>query len=109
MMQENNAITLDNGKKYLLLHDLEEINGKRYFYAIGLKEDESLDMNDAIFFEVTNEDGAEYVEKVDPTTDLYKTLTAIEFIDSKIDEDPSYEKALEEFVATIERQETSSN
>ena len=28
MMQENNAITLDNGKKYLLLHDLEEINGK---------------------------------------------------------------------------------
>ena len=108
MMKENNVITIDSGERYLLLHNLEEIEGKNYYYAIGVKDDDSLDETDVVFFEVTEEDGAEYVEKVNPTSEIYKTLTAIEYIDSRIDEDPSYEEKLDEFVASIESQ-TSSN
>ncbi len=108
MIKENNVITIDSGERYLLLHNLEEIEGKNYYYAIGVKDDDSLDETDVVFFEVTEEDGSEYVEKVDPTSEIYKTLTAIEYIDSRIDEDPSYEEKLDEFVTSIESQ-TSSN
>lgn len=105
MLKENNVITLDSGERYLLLHELENVEGKNYFYAIGVQDDDNLDKDDLQFFEVSIEDGEELVEVVDPETELFKTLTAIEFIDSKIDEDPSYEKYLDEIMNT----QTSSN
>lgn len=105
MLKENNVITLDSGERYLLLHELENVEGKNYFYAIGVQDDDNLDKDDLQFFEVSIEDGEELVEVVDPETELFKTLTAIEFIDSKIDEDPSYEKYLDE----IMNKQTSSN
>lgn len=103
MLKENNVITLDNGERYLLLHNLENINDKNYYYAIGVKNDDDLDKDDLVFFEVSIEDGEELVEKVDQNSELFKTLTAIEFIDSKLDEDPSYEKYLDEFIKDMEK------
>ena len=109
MIEEGKLITIDTGGRYVLLHDLDIIEGKRYFYAVGVNDDDTLNENDVLFFEVKNADTEKpVVIKVDPTSDLYKTLTAIEFIDSKIYEDPSFEKELEKFVASVDELRSSN-
>ena len=56
MIEEGKLITIDTGGRYVLLHDLEMIEGKRYFYAVGVNDDDTINENDALFFEVKNAD-----------------------------------------------------
>ncbi len=107
-MKENIIITLETGARYLLLHELNDIDGKNYFFAVGITDDDSLDEKETVFFEVTTENGEELVEKVDPESDLYKTLITIEYADSRLDEDPSFAPKLETLINVIEKQQTSS-
>lgn len=109
MMKEENIITLDNGARYLLLHDLDEIDGKRFFYAVGITPDDDIDSEDSLFFEVFEEDGETSVEKVDPESEVYKTLLTIELVDASLEADvPGVKEQVEQFVEDMEARESGN-
>lgn len=108
MIKENMIITLETGGRYLLLHEINEIDNKKYYYAVGVTEDDDINQKDTVFFEAEEENGESSVTMVDPASDIYKALTAIELFDSKVEDDPRFEARLDEFINAFENQ-TSSN
>lgn len=105
MMQEKKVITLSNGGKYLLLHEIGELipgEGKKYFFAIGVTPDYDLDSNDIIFLVNTQENGEEYVEKVDENDEVYGDLAVLELTATAINNIPGYKEKLKEEMKKIE-------
>lgn len=108
MMKEENVITLEDDSRYLLLHDLEEIDGKRYFYAVGVTPDDELNMKDNLFFEVIEENGQTLVDKVDPNSDVYKKLITIELVDASVDLIPGAREQVEQFIDDMDARESGN-
>ncbi len=106
-MQENNIITLANGGRYLLLHDLEDVEGQRYFYAVGVTPNYEIDAEDNLFFLVTEENGKTLIEKVDPQSELYQKLLTIELVDSSVENVPGFKERFDEFMQVMEARESS--
>ena len=74
-MKEQDVITLDDGKEYLLLDELQYEN-KKYFFAVEIDE-KGVTQEDkgGIFLKATKENGEEYVETIDSPTLLEKLYT----------------------------------
>ncbi len=107
MMKEDNVITLANGGRYLLLHNLGDVDGKNYFYAVGMSPDNEIEADDNLFFEVTENDGNTIVVKVDESSDTYKKLLTIELVDSTLENFPNFADKVEEFIKTMDAKESS--
>ena len=104
-MKEKRVITLSNGGKYLLIHDIGELDkedGKRYFFAMGVTPDYDLDPDDTLFLCTYKENSEDIVMKVDEDTSLYHDLTVFENISAIIDNIPSYREQLKKEVTKIQ-------
>lgn len=107
MMQEKKVITLSNDGKYLLLHDLGEMDGfegQKFFYAVGVTPDYELDPEDFVFLSTYKRDGQDIVKKVSENTELYKTLSLLEVVSVAMDNIPGYQKQLEEELSKMEQE-----
>lgn len=62
MIEIGNIVTLENGKDYLLLEELQ-LDGKRYVYAVRVLEDETPTSEYIIYEAITAQDG-EYLKDV---------------------------------------------
>ena len=93
-MNLEDVITLDNGKHYLLLEEME-YEYEKYFLAVEVKEDEILYSNFKFFLE-EKENGEFFVEEIDDI-DVIRNLTLIASTSQLIDKYPELEdKILEE-------------
>ncbi len=107
MMKEKKVITLSNDGKYLLLHDLGEIDGNegvKYFFAIGVTPDYELDTEDIIFLSTYKKDGKDIVKKVSENTNEYKLLSYLEIVSSALENIPGYKKQLEAEISKLEEE-----
>lgn len=107
MMQEKKVITLSNNGKYLLLHDLGELDGfegQKFFYAVVVTPDYEIDKDDFIFISTYKKNNQDIVKKVSENTDLYKTLSLLEVVSVAMDNIPGYQKQLEEELAKLEQE-----
>ncbi len=105
MMEEKRVITLSNGGKYLLIHEigeLEENDGKRYFFAMGVTPDYDLDTEDTLFLCTFKENGEDIVTKVSESTDLYKELSMLEIVSTLMDNVSGYKEQLREEIEKLE-------
>ncbi len=107
MMEEKRVITLSNGGRYLLIHDLgklEEENDKKYFYAIGVTPDYDLDPEDIVFLSTYKKDNQDVVKKVSENSDTYKKLAYLEIVSTAIDNVPGYKQELAEQIKKLEEE-----
>lgn len=81
MLEVDNIITLSNYKEYLLL-DKTSIDGKDFFFAVGVDKNEEPNLEDYKFLEASKEDGKEYVEEV-TDSELHKALYTLFVINYK--------------------------
>ena len=105
MMEEKKVITLSNDGKYLLLHDLGEIDGienERFFFAMGVTPDYDLDTEDVIFLSTYKRDSQDIVKKVSENSELYKILSYLEVVSTAMDNIPGYKKQLEEEIKKLQ-------
>lgn len=106
MMEEKRVITLSNGGRYLLIHDIGELEepGKRYFFAMGVTPDYDLDTEDTLFLCTFKENNEDIVTKVSENSDLYKDLSVLEVISTIMDNIPGYKEQLKEEIAKLEEE-----
>lgn len=106
-MEEKKVITLSNDGKYLLLHDLGEIDGiegERFFFAMGVTPDYDLDTDDIIFLSTYKRNGQDIVKKVSEDSEVYKILSYLEVVTTAMDNIPGYKKQLEEEIEKLQRE-----
>ena len=106
MMEEKRVITLSNGGRYLLIHDLGtlEENNIKYFFAIGVTPDYDLDTEDIIFLSTYKKDGQDVVKKVSENSETYKKLSYLEIVSTAIDNVPGYKQELAEQLQKLEEE-----
>lgn len=107
MMEEKKVITLSNDGKYLLLHDLGQIDGienERFFFAIGVTPDYDLDTDDIIFLSTYKKNGQDIVKKVSENSEVYKVLSYLEVVTTAMENIPGYKKQLEEEIAKLKEE-----
>ncbi|MBQ8193399.1 MAG: hypothetical protein IJZ46_04960 [Bacilli bacterium] len=96
-MKEQDVITLDDGKEYLLLDELQYEN-KKYFFAVEIDE-KGVTQEDkgGIFLKATKENGEEYVETIDSPTLLEKLYT-IESVSMAMQFNPEYQESIAKII-----------
>lgn len=107
MIGERKVITLSNGGKYLIIHEigkLDENEKERYFFAMGVTPEYDLDTEDALFLSVCSENGEEIVTKVDEDTELYKSLSVLEVVSSLMDNVSGYKEQLQKEIEKMEQE-----
>ena len=107
MMEEKKVITLSNDGKYLLLHDLgqiEEVGNERFFFAIGVTPDYDLDTDDIIFLSTYKKNGQDIVKKVSENSEVYKMLSYLEVVTTAMENIPEYKKQLEEEIEKLKEE-----
>lgn len=108
MIQAHSLITLSNGGRYLLIDEINEVEGqkdKRFFFSMGVNPDDTLDHEDTIFLAYYKNNFGDYVmEKVDETSDLYTSLSLMETISVAMDNIPGYTKKLEEEIEKLQQE-----
>lgn len=104
-MKEQDVITLDDGKQYLLLDELIYEN-KRYFFSVEVdKKGITQEEKGGIFLKATKENGEEYVEIVESTILLEKLFT-IESVSMAMQFNPDYRKEIDKL---IEKEQKGGN
>lgn len=107
MIGEKKVITLSNGGKYLILHEIGELEEnalEKYFFAMGVTPEYDLDTEDALFLCVTVENGEEVVTKVDEGSELYKSLSVLEVVSSLIDNVAGYKEQLKKEIEKLKQE-----
>lgn len=99
-MKVEDVITLDNDAKYLLLDELD-YKDEKYFYAVGVYDNQEFDYDDYLFFKVGVDQEGEYVEKVDEGP-IYRDLLTIIVADSATDGDDALRDALLESLEKLD-------
>lgn len=96
-MKEQDVITLDDGKQYLLLDELIYEN-KKYFFSVEVDQ-KGVTQEDkgGIFLKATKENGDEYVEIVESTLLLEKLYT-IESVSMAMQYNPDYRGKIEKLI-----------
>lgn len=96
-MKEQDVITLDDGKEYLLLDELKYEN-KKYFFSVEIDE-KGVTQEDkgGIFLKATKENNEEYVEVVESPILLEKLFT-LESVSMAMQYNEDYRKEMERLV-----------
>lgn len=81
-MSIDTIIDLDNNLHYLLL-DTTNIEDRKFFYAVGVKDDMSDVTDEYIFLEELNRDGKTFVKKVQDKeiNDFLLTVFTMNYMD----------------------------
>jgi len=106
-MKEKRIITLSNGGKYLLLHDMGELEGfegRKFFFAIGVTPDYDLDREDVIFLSTYQLNGKDMVQRVSESSKEYQTLSLLEVVSTAMENIPNYKAQLEEELEKLRKQ-----
>lgn len=96
-MKEQDVITLDDGKEYLLLDELKYEN-KKYFFSVEIDE-KGVTQEDkgGIFLKATKENNEEYIEVVESPILLEKLFT-LESVSMAMQYNEDYRKEMERLV-----------
>lgn len=62
MIEIGNIVTLENGKDFLLLEEIE-LDGKRYVYSVRVLEDET-PTSEYVIYQAINTDDGEYLKDI---------------------------------------------
>lgn len=100
-MKVEDVITLDNDAKYLLLEEIEYKENK-YFFAIGVYDNQEFDYSDYLFFLAGEDEEGEYVEKVENNV-VYRDLLTILVADQATEDDETLRETLLQDLEKIEK------
>ena len=104
-MKEQDVITLDDGKQYLLLDELE-FEKNKYFFSVEIdKKGVTQEEKGGMFLKAIEENGEEYVEVVESVLLLEKLYT-LESVSLAMEYNPYYREKVEEL---IEKEQKGGN
>lgn len=109
ILEEGIVVNLANGGRYYLAHEigeLEGIEGKIYYFAAGVTENELVNEDDIGFLEFEKEDDGYSVTKVAEDSELYQQLTYLEAVSTALETVPGFQNKLEE---ALKNDEEGSN
>ena len=105
IIEEGKVITLENNNQYFILTDIGELDdlpGYKYYFAIGVTPEETVDIDDLVFFQTEYIDGNYIVEEVDEDSESYKRLSLLQTVISASEMIPGYEEKLNKMLENIE-------
>ncbi len=97
ILEENRILTLASGGRYLLTTDIGELEGygdSRYFQAVGVTNEDDLDLEDIIFVKTYKENEEYYIEKVSKEDEEYQVLNIANAVKNIVDMYPQMKDAL---------------
>lgn len=104
-MKESDIVTLSDGERYILLNEID-YEGKKYFTAVEVLEDNTFNSENTVFFEHVVEDGEDYLEDV-VDEEIINVLLMYNLHEVADAEDPEHFAKLEKFLE--ENGQISSN
>lgn len=105
IIEEGTVIILDDSNRYLLVHEIGEIEGypnKNYYFAAGVTKNDKINTDDICFIEIEKEGQDIYATKVRKNTELYDILATVESISIATDADPSLKGKITEELEKLE-------
>jgi len=106
---EEMIVTINGDIRYLLYHELTDLienPDARYFTAIGLYDDDTIDLDDIIFLKNYEENGNQIFEKVSRKDQIFNSLAIFETTIDASEVIPGYAKKLAE---AVKKWQESSN
>lgn len=96
-MKEQDVVTLEDGKEYLLLDELD-YGHKKYFFSVEVNEnDEIINPDKGIFLQVIKENGETYLEEVTSQI-LLEKLTTLETVSLAMLTNDEYREGIEKLI-----------
>lgn len=111
IIEEGTVIILDNNARYYLAHEIGELEGYegKYYFSVGVKENEKLNVDDIIFIKITEDEIGPLAERVKENTEIYSVLACLEITNVLMETIPGYKDKLITELEKIELLEESSN
>jgi len=96
IIEEGTEITLANGGRYYLVHEIGELEGYEgnYFFAAGITKNEKINTNDIAFIRITNNDGKTMAKKIGKNNEIYALLSSLEITSVLMESIPGFKDRL---------------
>ena len=95
-MKENDLVTLDDDKKYVLLNEIEVDAERKYFLAAEVK-DEGIDFKSSLFFKAGIDEEGEYLDDVVDPEEIKELLLLIT-TKEVVENNPEYASEIEKII-----------
>lgn len=105
IIEEGTVIMLDDNNRYLLVHEIGDIEGypnKIYYFAAGVTINDKINTDDICFIEIEKEGQDIYATKVRKNTEIYDILATLESISIATDADPSLKEKVTDYLERLE-------
>ena len=100
-MEEGIIVTLENGARYYLIKEsFDKEENKKYFLAVGITDLDEINYTEVAMFNAEEEDGEEYLTRLDPESQEFINILTEQFYDQMIKENPGME---DELIKTLEK------
>lgn len=100
-MEEGIIVTLENGSRYYLVKEtIDDEAHKKYFLAVGITDQDDINYTEIALFNAEEENGEEYLTRIDPKSQEYVNIITEQFYDNIIEENPGVEESL---LASLEK------
>lgn len=110
IIEEGTVLILGNGARYYLVHEIGELEGYEgeYYFAIGVTENEKLNVDDIIFLQIKTTENGKTAKRIEENTEIYSVLACLEITKVLLDTIPGYRDRLITDLEKIEKIEESS-